>query len=410
MRSGTLGGLAMARALQLAGRRRFGFAAITYAFVVTMLGTTLPTPLYSIYVSEFHFSKLIITVIFATYAVGVITALLLFGRLSDEIGRRRVLLTGLAVSAAAAVLFLLASGLTMLLIARLLSGLSAGIVTGTATATLADLSIYGARGRATVVATMANIGGLGCGPLLGGLVGQVAAAPLRLPYWIALGLVLVAVVLVWTMPEPGHPTRPVRWHLQRLRVPADIRPIFVRSALAGFAGFSVLGLFTAVSPHFVGTTVPPESPAVDGLIAFGVFAASTVGQTVLVRLVGAHAMVVGCAGLILGMGLLTWGLLLPSLTLVAASGVLAGLGQGLSFRPALAGVNEASPPANRSEVASSFFVVAYAAISVPVVASGAIAQTIGIRLAGIIMAAFVGLLAACVLALLAGRFPRLSSR
>ena len=78
--------------------------------------------------------------IFAVYAAGVIAALLLFGRLSDEIGRRPVLLLGLGFSALSAVVFLVASGLGLLLVGRVLSGFSAGIFTGTATATLVDLA------------------------------------------------------------------------------------------------------------------------------------------------------------------------------------------------------------------------------------------------------------------------------
>src|SRR5204863_7819822 len=111
--------------------RHWGFAAAAYAFAVNMLGTTLPTPLYGIYQQRFGFSELMITVIFATYAAGVIAALILFGRLSDQIGRRRAPLPGLGFSALSAVAFLLAQGLAPLLVGRVLSGLSAGIFTGT---------------------------------------------------------------------------------------------------------------------------------------------------------------------------------------------------------------------------------------------------------------------------------------
>ncbi len=128
-----------------------------------MMGTTLPTPLYGLYREKFGFSELMITVIFATYAVGVIAALLLFGRLSDEIGRRAVLLGGLGFSALSAVAFLTTSGLALLLVGRALSGLSAGIFTGTATATLVDLAPAEQRGRATLVGTLANMLGLGSG-------------------------------------------------------------------------------------------------------------------------------------------------------------------------------------------------------------------------------------------------------
>src|SRR3954467_15737838 len=91
--------------------RRLGPLLAAYAFIVTMLGTTLPTPLYPIYRDEFGFSQFLVTVIFATYAAGVIAALLLFGNASDSIGRRRALLPGLVLCAASAGMFLLAHGL-----------------------------------------------------------------------------------------------------------------------------------------------------------------------------------------------------------------------------------------------------------------------------------------------------------
>src|SRR6185295_19036721 len=71
--------------------RRGGAVAVAYALAVTMLGTTLPTPLYGLYRDRFGLSELITTVVFAVYAAGVLGALLLVGGLSDIVGRRRVL-------------------------------------------------------------------------------------------------------------------------------------------------------------------------------------------------------------------------------------------------------------------------------------------------------------------------------
>src|SRR5579875_4084230 len=93
--------------------RTAAFAGVAYAFAATMIGTTLPSPLYALYQQRFGFSELMITVIFATYAVGVIAALLVFGPLSDHIGRKRTLLPGIAFSALSAACFLLAHGLAL---------------------------------------------------------------------------------------------------------------------------------------------------------------------------------------------------------------------------------------------------------------------------------------------------------
>ena len=385
---------------------RRAFAGTAYAFAAVMLGTTLPTPLYGIYQQEFGFSELMITVIFATYAVGVIGALLLFGRLSDQIGRRRALLPGLAFSALSAVVFLLAQGLVPLLVGRMLSGLSAGIFTGTATAALVDLAGPKERGLATLVATMVNMGGLACGPLLAGLLAQFAVAPLRLPFWADLALLVPAALFIWTLPDTAPAAPDVRFRPQRLHVPVEARATFVRAALAGFAGFAVLGLFTAVAPGFLGQILGIQNHAVVGLVVFGVFAASLVGQTALQRIFGGAALPAGCVVLIGGMLLVGLGLAASSFAALIAGGIIAGLGQGLSFRAGLAAVNEASPAEHRGEVASSFFVVAYVAISIPVVGVGLLADVAGLRTAGLVFVAVVVALALAVLALLNSHAPQ----
>jgi MFS family permease len=377
--------------------RRLGFAAAAFALAVAMLGTTLPTPLYGLYRQQFGFSELMITVIFATYAAGVIASLLLFGRLSDQIGRRWMLLPGLVFSVLSAVCFLTAGGLPLLLAGRVLSGLSAGIFTGTATATLIDLAPAGRRGRATLVATMANMGALGAGPLLAGLLSQWAGSPLRLTFWVDLALLVPAAIGIWAMPEPVTRTTHPQLRPQAMKIPKEMRSTFTAAALAGVAGFAVLGLLTAVTPAFLGQDLGVTSRAIVGLVVFAVFAASLAGQLALEFVPERAAIPTGAGALIAGMGSLALSLAVSSLALLVLGVVIAGFGQGLSFRGGLTEVNERSPAAERGAVASSFFVVMYVAISLPVIGEGVLAQAIGLRAAGLTFAALVAALSATVL-------------
>jgi predicted MFS family arabinose efflux permease len=380
--------------------RTGGLAVAAFALAVAMMGTTLPTPLYVLYRERFGFSELMITVIFATYAGGVIVALLLFGRLSDQIGRRTVLLAGLALAALSAGAFLIAQGLPILLAGRVLSGLSAGLFTGTATATLVDLAPPGHRTKATLMATIANMGGLGCGPLLAGLLSQWAGSPLRLTYWVALAVLVPAAIGIWAMPEPvtGR-TRP-RLRPQALRIPAETRVAFAEAALAGAAGYAVLGVSTAVTPAFLGSELGVTSRAIVGIVVFAVFAASMVGQLLVQAVPEEAAMPAGCLALIAGMAALALGLAASSLALVVLGGVIAGVGHGLAFRAGLGRVTAGAPAEQRGEVASSFFVVMYVAISVPAIGVGVLAEAIGLRAAGLIFAGAVAALAVVVLVLL----------
>jgi predicted MFS family arabinose efflux permease len=366
---------------------------VAFAFAVTMLGTTLPTPLYPIYEQRIGFSSFMVTVVFAAYAVGVIAALLLFGRLSDDAGRRPVLLAGLGLSAASAVLFLLADGLSLLLAGRVLSGLSAGVFTGTATATLLDLAPPDRRGRATLIATAANMGGLGCGPLLAGLLAQYAPLPVRLCFIVDLVLVAAAIAGLARIPETVEDRTRVGLRLQGLLIPTGARALFVRAATAAFAGFAVLGLFTAVAPAFLGQVLKLPDHALTGAVVFAVFAASLAGQVALERTTPRVALPAGCLALVAAMGLLAAALDLHVLALLVAAGILAGLGQGLSFRAGLASVTAAAGAEERGAVSSSYFVVAYVAISIPVVGVGLLAELTSLQTAGLVFAAAVAALA-----------------
>src|SRR5690349_9506 len=148
--------------------RQTATVGVAYAFLVTMVGTTLPTPLYPIYEEKFGFAALTVTIVYAVYGIGVLATLLLVGPLSDRLGRRPLLLPGLGFAAVSSVVFILAQGLPALFIGRVLSGISAGLFTGTATAALLDLAPESHKQRATLIATVVNMGGLGLGPLLAG--------------------------------------------------------------------------------------------------------------------------------------------------------------------------------------------------------------------------------------------------
>src|SRR5258708_6846117 len=148
--------------------RRVAFWLVALVLAVTMLGTTLPTPLYVIYQGRWHFSAAMVTVTFAVYAAAVIATLLLAGRSSDPAGRKPVLAVALGASALSTVVFILAPDVGALIAARIVSGLSAGLVTGTATAALTELVPASASRRASLVATAANMAGLGLGPLVAG--------------------------------------------------------------------------------------------------------------------------------------------------------------------------------------------------------------------------------------------------
>jgi len=377
--------------------RNVGFVLVAYAFLATMIGTTLPTPLYPLFEQRYSFGELMVTVIFGVYAFGVIAGLLVFGNLSDEIGRKPVLLIGLAFSAASAFLFVFAGSLVPIFAGRIASGLSAGVFTGTATAMLVDLAPGGRRRLASFVAVIVNLGGLGLGTLLAGLLADYCRSPLRLPFIVDLGLLAPALLGLLMTPETVQRTA-FRLRLQRLKVPTEVRGVFIRGAAAGFGSFAVAGVFSSVAPVFLGQILGRTSHALAGTIVFILFSASIVGQLIVSRLSDRRALVSGCVLLVGGVGLLALALGIESLAALVAAASVVGLGQGLVIGAGLAAINQRAPVEHRGETASSFFVVMYVGLSLPVIGVGVAAYAFSLRTAGIGFSAAVAVLVLAVLA------------
>lgn len=376
--------------------RRYAFPLLAYAFAAVMIGTTMPSPMYALWGERLHFSVLTTTVVFATYAAGVLAALLLFGSWSDAVGRRPVLLAGVAVAIASGAVFLIADSVPALLVGRVLSGLSAGLFTGTATAAVIEAAPPAWKTRAAAVASTVNIGGLGLGPLVAGALVQYAPWPLHLSFVVHIVLVLLAAAAILAVPETSE--RAERIGVQSLSVPPQVRTVFVTAATAAFAGFAVMGLFNAVVPNFVAHEIGISNHLLAGFMVTTIFGTSAVTQLFAVRIPARRAVAIGSGILIIGLVILAVALHFSSLTGLIVAGVIAGVGQGISFGRGLAAIAERTPPERLAEVSSTYFVVAYIGISLPVVGDGFASQAWGLRTAGVSFAIAIGVLTALCLA------------
>ena len=354
---------------------RAGYWVVALALLFTMATSTLPTPLYVLYQRRDHFSSFTVSVVFAVYAAGVIASLFLVGHVSDWLGRRRVMAAGLFINVASALLFVVARSLTGLIVARVISGLSVGLTTATATAYLAELHLRAhpgaTRRRAQVMAIAVNLGGIGVGPLIAGLLAQFAPAPLVLPY-VVVGLTLAALaVLVLATPETViSPASRPRWRPQHVVVPVNARRQFVAASLAGLAAFSVFGVFSSLVPRFLADTMGNTSLAVAGAVAFTVFASGALAQMALSALKAVTLLRAGAPLLLTGLATLVTGMWIANLAIFMVGTIVTGAGTGLIFRGAMATAGDSAPPESRAETLAGFFLAAYVGLSVPVVILG----------------------------------------
>jgi MFS family permease len=378
-------------------------AATAAAFTICMAGTTLSTPLYDIYSRRYGFQTVTITILFAVYAIGVVATLTVFGRLSDAVGRRPVLLAAVGISAAGSLILAFAPGLSLLLAGRVVSGLAAGLMSGTGTAAVIDLFPSERRAPGATVAVAANTGGLALGTLLAGILAEVAPKPLITPYLVQAGLAVLAGL--WLLLASGRlstagtaGTAPGgrRFRLGRLRIPAEIRAPFIRAVLAAGAGFAVLGVLTSVSSVFLATILHIDNHALAGGVVALAFAFMAVGQLAARRAEPQAAMLAGCGGLCAAAAILLLSLTLHSLAALVIAAIVLGIAEGSCLNAGIASTVERVPPDLRGEVSSSYFAGLYIFLALPAIGVGVLSAHTGLVEAGVIFCAVVIALAAIV--------------
>jgi MFS family permease len=357
--------------------RRYGagFWLIAWSFLTGMAFSTVPAPLYPLYQARDDFSTFWVTIVFAVYAVGVLTSLLLAGHVSDWVGRKKILTAALALELVAAALFLSEPSLPVLIIARLVTGLGVGMLTATATAHLHELHTAHRPGaspqRFEIVSTAANIGGLGLGPLIAGILVQYLGAPLRLPYVVFGALLLISIAAVALAPETVEEksVKPA-YRPQRISTDHGDRAGFLAAAAAGFASFAVFGLFTSLAPGFVGGTLHQPSHALAGLIVFAVFGTAAAAQTLTNRLPARVRRTIGLLAMAAGVAGLAIGIRTADLDGFLIAGITAGIGAGVLFKSAVGAVAAMAEPAKRGEALAGLFLISYLGLALPAVGLG----------------------------------------
>ena len=359
--------------------------------------STVPTPLYVVYRERLGFSGVTLTLIYAAYVVGSLAAMFFLGRLSDQIGRRPVVLTSLGIGVVAAAMFLFADATIWLFAARILSGFAIALASGAGTAWIVESHGAGKR-QATRIAIGANLLGLAVGPMLAGGLSQHEAAPLRLVYVVTLLLLIAASIAVWfgteTVREPT--TLKDAEVAPRFGVPQEVRAQFMVPAISAFATFAVLGFYSALVPSLLRQALHQPNRAVAGAITGGMFlvASLTVALVDIPALVG----VIGGLGLLIpGVALMVVAEHLRSMACLIVASAAIGVASGLGYRFGLEMVNEMAPDDRRSELVSGYLIVCYGAISVPVVGIGLVTAASSALLADTIFGVLVAVLAAAAL-------------
>jgi predicted MFS family arabinose efflux permease len=357
---------------------------VAYALVSSVIGLALfasvtPSPLYGIYRELWGFSPLVLTLVYATYAFGVLATLILAGRVSDEVGRRPVLLASLGTLMATTVVFMAADSVVWLFVARGLQGLATGLALGAASAAMLDLHPRRDPAAVGLANGVLSAGGIGLGMLASATIVELLPAPRVLPYVLLLVLFAVAFAGALLMPEPVAERSRARLSPQRPSVPAPVRRAFLLAALAVVSSWSIGGLFFSLGPQLSANLFESSDHLVAGIGVFLLAGAGSLAQLLFGRSRPWAGAAAGSVALSLGMLLIVAAVAADSAFLYVAGSLIGGAGFGVAFLGALRALSAVIPHEHRAAVMSAFYVVAYSALSLPAILAGVHVTPLGLQ-------------------------------
>jgi MFS family permease len=368
--------------------RMLGLASITVSFLAA---SSAPTPLYAMYQAAWGFSALTTTVVFGVYAVAFLAALLAVGRLSDHVGRRPVLLAGIAGELVAMVVFADAHGVMALIAARIIQGVATGAAIAAVGAAMLDIDAV----RGAVANSTAPGVGTASGALLSSFAVQWLPAPTLLVYLVLIGVLAAQAVGVVLLPETSPKARGAwRSLVPRLALPAQTRRPLLAAGPVLFAVWALAGFYGSLGPsliaHLVGSTA-----VLDAGLGIGLLAGMAAVTTYVFRATPASTvMLIGTGSLIAGVSAVLLSLWVGSAIGFFAGTSLAGVGFGAGFQGGIRLVAPLAFPSERAGVLSVLFSVSYLGLGIPAIAAGVAV----VRGAGLVATSYEYGLAAIVLA------------
>lgn len=343
------------------------FVLLATAFGSLAFSSTVPTPLYSVYAARWGFSAATVTIVFAVYTVAVLATLLTLGRLSDHVGRRPVIVVSLSVQALGALLFITASGVPELMLARVAQGVGVGVGTPALAAALLDLHPE----RGAVASAIAPLVGTAAGSLLSGIFVQYLPWRTTLVY-LVLAAMLVAESVGLLFIEETSPRAPGgrRSLRPRLALPLATRGAVLVVAPLLVAIWTLFGFYGSLGPALLYRISGSSSIAVGGLTLFVFAGAAAVMTLVLRRMAPEQVMSIASGALIIGVALCLVSVGTGSVVLFLVAALVSGVGFGAGLQGAFRSVLPRAAPQERGGLASTLYVIMYLAFGLPTVAAG----------------------------------------
>ena len=352
-------------------RAPIAFPILAITLFLFFVSASVPSPLFVVFQGRWGFSPGMLTVAFSIYSLVLLVTLLVAGSLSDHLGRKPVIVAALTIQVASMALFLKADGIGGLLVARIVQGLSMGVVNGALSAAVIEAAPPARKALGSLLTSVSPLAGLATGALVtGALLGVTNQAEVW-AFGVLGGLFCLSAVSVVLIPETASPVPGLlRSMVPSVHVARAARHGFMRGLPLLLSIWALCGFVIALGPSLLRNVFAVNSGLLNGATVAVLCGAGAASSLLMRGQPSGRMAVLGMAAVTAGVGLILVAIGTGALTLFFIGSAVAGAGLGVSFSGLIQSLVPLTPLHERAELFAAIFLVTYLSLSVPPIAAG----------------------------------------
>ncbi|QJB57525.1 MFS transporter [Pseudodesulfovibrio sp. zrk46] len=356
-------------------RKNIGFIAATLSMLMAFAASATPIPLYDVYrrSEELSYSDLALTAV--VYFIGAITALLIFGRISNHLGRKPVTIITFGLSAVATVLLLDVDGVFPLVAARLLLGLSCGLASSAIAAYVVDSAPPKLSWLSAVIVGNSPMVGLTLGALASGILVEYGPYPRMLCYWLILAEMAVVCLLI-VMGKETVERKPglLASFRPSFSLPHADRRLYPIAACLFVATWALGGFFQAYGPSIAADELGSRSTIMAAIVFASFLLPSAIGGPLSARLSPARAQRIGIVVFTLAVGGVIYAIKMSFIPVFLGMSAIAGAAQGVALTGSIRALLDGITSQERAGVLSLIYATSYTGAAVTSLLAGQLSK------------------------------------
>jgi MFS family permease len=375
------------------------------SLVAVFAASASPIPLYELYRRTDGLSHADLALTAVAYFVAVMAALVVLGRLSNQLGRRPVALAALAVTAAGTLVLTEVHSVAPLIAGRVLQGIGCGLASSALAAFIVDNAPPSPTWLASAVTTGSPMVGLTLGALGSGALAEYGPAPRTLAFLVAAGaLASCAMLIVVARETVARSPGAIAGLRPQVGVPAAARGLLPAASATFVATWALGGFYQAFGPSVAADQLGTTNTLVAAVIFAALMAPSAIGAPLAGRTTPAGAQRIGVVVFLGAVVAILLSLHAGAVAPFIVASVVAGAAQGTTFAGSMRALLAHATPAERAGVLSAIYLISYGGAAIPGLIAGQLSRSLSL----FDIALGYGALAAvaCAVTLVAAREPR----